>query len=372
MSTSRVGSGGFKKKNQYNQKDGDVVFRIFPPYKEILETYPDLNLPAVDVWSAYWSVHFGYKNSEGKFRPFESPLQVEWKDKVKTVKVQDPALNRLEDLKAKMAKAIEENNAPLAARYKTLVGMMGVYNIDKNWHMNVVDLQGNIGTFRIRHKAKAQLDAEIKKLEAEGVDPLSLDNGRFFVFTRIGSGNETSFKVTVYTEKVDAIVNGNTIKVDNPVVHKLTKEVLSRLSKEGENLKDLFETPTVEEVAQIVSEADIMTGKSPACDRIFDARWKAEKDARTQGGVATPLQATQSAPAAQAIPQATTAATLPPVTAAAVQAPVVAAVTLPPITSTTTTNTTASAPATQTRTTQAQAIDELSDDDFIKEMERLG
>ena len=366
MSTSRVGSGGFKKKNQYNQKDGDVVFRIFPPYKEILETYPDLNLPAVDAWSTYWSVHFGYKNSEGKFRPFESPLQVEWKDKVKTVKVQDPALNRLEDLKAKWAKAIEDKNEPLAARYKGLVGMMGVYNIDKNHHMNVIDLQGNIGTLRIRHKAKAHLEAEIKKLEAEGVDPLSLDNGRFFVFTRIGSGNETSFKVSVYTEKVDAIVNGNTIKVDNPVVHKLTKEVLARLPKEGENLNLLFKTPTAEEVAQIVNEADIMTGKSPACDRIFDARWKAEREAKA---AAAP---TQTAPATQATPQATTAATLPPVTAAAVQTPVVAAVTLPPITSTTTTNTTASAPATQTRTTQAQAIDELSDDDFIKEMERLG
>jgi hypothetical protein len=269
---SRVGGMKYKKKNHFKLKDGDQVFRILPPFSEINETFPNLGLPDNNFWSRYYSVHFGYKNTEGKLRPFNSPLVKN--SKTKMVESPDAALDRLNDFKAKLQQAREEGNGALGAKLNTLVGFKGVYSVDNNHHMNVVDLQGNIGELKIRYKAKTLLDAEIKKLEAEGTDPLSLEDGRFFVFTRSGNANETNFKVSVYTEKVDVPGFG---RMDRPVVHKVGPEILNRLKTEAFDLSTIFNKLTSEEVAEIVSTSDILSGKSPACDKYFDARWKAKR-----------------------------------------------------------------------------------------------
>ena len=262
------GKKEFKKKNHYKQQDGDMIFRILPPMG---------NLAEKGRWSSYHNVHFGYKTLEGKFRPFESPLVRD--NRTKVVSVPDAALDRLDHLKAQLAKAKDEGNAPLVAKLNTLVGNMGVYNLDNNHHLNVIDLQGNIGEFKIRHKCKMALDIEIEKLRKEGCDPLSLDNGRFFVFNRSGKGNETNFKVSVYKEKIDVAGLG---KVEKDVVHVLTPEILARLSEEAFELDDLFTRPTSEEVAQIVAESELLTGKSAACNRIFDDRWKANRESQNE------------------------------------------------------------------------------------------
>lgn len=264
IGTSLYGKKTFKKKNHYKQQDGDMVFRILPAMGKLAEK---------GRWSSWHSVHFGYKNLEGKFRPFESPLVKN--NKSKMIEVPDAAMERLDHLKAQLLKAKDEGNAPLTAKLNTLVGQKGVYNIDNNHHMNVIDLQGNIGEFKIRHKCKVALDIEIAKLNKEGCDPLSVENGRFFVFNRTGTGNETNFKVSVYKEKIEVAGHG---KVEKDVVHVLTQDVLARLDEEAFELDDLFVLPTSEEVAQIVAESELLTGKSAACNRIFDDRWKARRD----------------------------------------------------------------------------------------------
>jgi hypothetical protein len=257
------GKKQYKKKNRYKQEDGDVVFRILPQPK-------GKNAKRSGDWSKYHSVQFGYKNSEGKARPFESP-QVK-KDKV--VLVADAALDRINDLKAKLEVARSENNGPLIAKLNTLIGFKGVYSVDNNHHMNVIGLDNNIGGLKIRYKAKLALDEEIKKLRAQGIDPLSLEDGRFFVFTRTGTSNDTAFKVSVYTESLDVPGIG---KVDRQVVHKVTPEILLRLEEEGFDLDDIAPKLTAEEVAKIVATSDLLTGRSPACDEFFDARWKARR-----------------------------------------------------------------------------------------------
>lgn len=353
----------YKKKNFFQMKEGDVVLRILPPLNELKDA-PNLGaLAAKKIWSKFHSVHFGYKNMEGKLRTFESPAtKVEGKlPNGKTGKVlvpgSDPALDRIEDLKAKLETAKTVGNAPLAAKLTALVGMKGNYNIDNNHHMNVVDLQGNIGVLKIRHKAKTALDEEIKKLEGKGIDPLSVNNGRFFVFTRTGSGNETNFKVSVYVETVDHPDLG---QVDKPVVHKLTPDILSRIATEAADLDEVAVKLTTEEVAQIVATSDLLTGKSPKCDEYFDARWKAKKaatEAQEESSNECPDETETSstrnaAPTAETAPTQTTAPTTP------------AAQTLTPTPQAAATATPTPAPV----KAQGQAVEELSDADFFAQI----
>lgn len=331
----------YKKKNRFNQEDGDVIFRILPPLGDLADK---------GIWSRFHSVHFGYKNTEGKLRPFTSPLVKN--NKTREVEVRDAALDRLNDLKTKLDQAKIEGNAPLVARLNVLVGPnKAIYNIDNGHHMNVIDLQGNIGTLKIRHKAKILLDAEIKKLRDEGVDPLSLEDGRFFIFTRNGRSNETSFKVSVYTEKLDIAGVG---KVERPVVHKLTPDILARLETEASDLDTLFSKVTAEECAQIVNASDLQTGKSPACDLIFDARWKAKRGQDSQDDVQDPNEPSSNAlsgssgsiAATQTTPTVNTALTPPPAAVKTTPQPLSAATTKA-----------AAKP-------QSEAIDQMSDEDF--------
>jgi hypothetical protein len=340
------GESKFKKKNRYKLEDGDVVFRILPP--------PDYETRGDGVWSKYISVHFGYKNMEGKARPFASPLVKN--NKTKMIEVPDAALDRLNDLKAKLEKARAEKNGPLEAKLKTLVGFGGVYSVDNNHHMNVIGLDGNIGVLKLRYKAKLALDEEIARLRKENVNPLSFDDGRFFVFTRTGTNNDTAFKVSVYTEKLDIPGVG---KVEKPVVHKVTQEILNKLKTDGQRLEDIALTLTSEEVAKVVATSDLLTGKSPACDEYFDNRWKAKRAAKTetQGDDSNDgddnynsTTGTNYGPTTVATPATTTVtvnATLPPTTQPAQ---------------------TMAQPAAQTTvaSTGTKAVDEMSDDEFFK------
>jgi hypothetical protein len=96
------------------------------------------------------------------------------------------------------------------------------------------------------------------------------------VFTRTGNGNETQFKVDVYTETLN--LEGR--EVESPVSFSVNEQFKARVLTEVSDLSDLFESITPEQVKAIVDHSDLMTGKSPACDEIFDARWKAERAAK--------------------------------------------------------------------------------------------
>ena len=257
----------FKKKVYFKLKDGDQVFRILPPMGDLAEK---------GVWSRFYSVHFGYKNTEGKLRTFVSPLVRN--NKTKMIEVPDAALDRINDLKAKLEEAKASGNAPMVAKLNTLVGFKGVYSADNNHHMNVMDLNGTIGVLKIRHRAKLALDAEIKKLRSEGCDPLSVEDGRFFVFNRNGMSLDTAFKVTVHKERIDVPGVG---RVERDVISKLTPEMLQRCSTEASHLDKLFNSLTSEEVAEVVAQSDMLSGKSPAIDKYFDQRWKAKRNQET-------------------------------------------------------------------------------------------
>lgn len=323
-------SYGYVKKNYYKLKDGESVFRILPPLGDLAEE---------GKWSFFWNVHYGYKNTKGQLRAFQSPLVKNRKSKM--IEVADPALDRINALKAEFEKAKLAKNGPLIEKLDKLVGQKGQYNLDNNHYLNVVDQQGNIGVLKIRHRAKLALDATIKRLREQGVDPLSVDNGRFFVFRRSGMGLDTSFQVDVLTQKRNIPGVGDVLQ---EVIHTVDAALIGRLSKEAAQLDKLFKRPSSEEVARIVREG------ATAVDEILDsetATASAEESFDDTGDYEEPAsgatQAAASAPAVQAVPAPAPVQT---VQVAPVQTP---------------------APVTQPKTT-AQAVNEQSDADFLKSL----
>lgn len=245
---------GYTKKKYFKQKDGEVIYRILPPLGELADQ---------GRWSMFYRIHYGYKNTKGQMRVFQTSLV---KNKKKMIEVPDAAVERIEKLKAQLDLAKKNGNKDLAEKLSELVGPMGRFNLDSNHYMNVIDLNGNIGILKLRHKAKLALDEVIKRLRDKGVDPLSVNDGRFFIFRRSGKGLETTFSVDVFKEKLHVEGVG---QVEREVVHKLDDELISRLSSEAGELNKLFKKLSAEEIQSIVDTTDINTGKSTAIDALF-------------------------------------------------------------------------------------------------------
>lgn len=355
---------GFKKKNNFNTSGGDVIAQILPPWGLLKDK---------GVWNVFHSVHFGYKNTEGKFRPFESCLEEKYdkETKARTVIVPDAAYDRFKDLQAQLAKAKLEKNAAAQNVLEQLVGFGGTYNVDNNMHMNVLLLDGKAGELKIRYKMFLALKSEIDRLRKEGdeasnfqpVDPLSLEEGRFFVFHKEGKGNETSFKVTVYQETIDVPNFG---KVKRPYVSRVSPDVIARLDAEMFHLDNLFPQLTSEEVARIVDTSDLRTGKSPAIDEYIDNRRKAKQTASAGSVVPATQPAPTVTPNSITAPTGITTVTAVPLTVTAAE----------PTTVTTVTPAMALAAYKETSTVTTvqpskpvQAADEMSDEDFFKQLE---
>jgi hypothetical protein len=258
-------NGTFEKVNNWKLKDGESVFRIIPPMG---------NLADSGKWSMFYSVHFGYKNSRGKMRVFQSPLVKNRKTKM--VEQPDAALERIEKIKSELSAARAAGNKSLAAKLETLAGgQKSLYNLDSNHYVVAVDLQGNVGVLRLRHRAKMALDATIKRLMDSGVNPLDVENGRYFRFIRSGSGLDTTFQVEVLKEKINVEGLGT---VERDVVHSLTQEIVSKLmDKEGKvykpyRLDELYKRPTSAQVQRIVEEG------VTAVDDILDNGTASEED----------------------------------------------------------------------------------------------
>lgn len=340
--------GGFVKKKNFKISDGDNTFRIFP---SIGFNGKEPN----GKWAVFHRVHFGYKTSDGKMRVFESPLV---KNKEKMVTSPDAALERVETLKADLQKAIDRRDKDEAQRLTALVGgKKPIYNLDSNHYMNVINENGEIGVLKLRHKGKLVLDALKKTLESEGIKPLSADDGRFFVINRQGMGLDTTYSVKVKTRKVT--VEGRTLNED--VVHVITEDIIKRLDTEAADLETLFVKPTSEEVAQIVKESDLNTGRSKAVDRIF-----AKKENAATASQVEPEQEGEDEPTSTSAPQAQAAQ--PQTQAAPQQQAAPAQVSQPAEPTQQAAQTTIKLDAT-TAVPKQQTITEMSDDDFLKSLE---
>lgn len=264
---SRVKSG-FTQKKYFKLKDGPSTFRILPPMEELG------NKGQGKDWSQFYKVHYGYKNSAGKLRVFQSTLVVNRKSKM--VEVPDAADQRIKDLKAKLEEAKAAGNKAVVEKLGKLVsGQKPMYNVDGNHYVNAIDSQGNIGVLKLRHRAMKALQDEIVKLEKKGIDPIAAVNGREFVFERSGTGLDTSFKVSVGQEtlNIEGVGQVNRDKISN-----LSEEVIARTEKECADLSKLFKKVTPEDIERIVKASDLLTGISPVIDELFDSKGGSDGD----------------------------------------------------------------------------------------------
>ena len=252
----KIGKANYStnKRERFKIKDGDNVFRILPPMG---------NLADKGIWRVYYSVVWGYKDTSGRNRPFQDCRVRNYKTKM--IEVESDAFLKSDKLKKEndeVRKQIRDltqsgQNVPveLVDRAKELKELTLKYNIDNKHHLNVMTLDGKIGLLKLGARGFNALRATIDKLKEKGVDPLSVDNGRFFNISRSGTGLDTVYQVSVYKENVE--VNGEFYEKDK--VHQLTDAIISRLSDEAFELDRLYPAPTAEEVSRIVNgnETDV-------------------------------------------------------------------------------------------------------------------
>ncbi len=251
-------SYGRSKKKFFKLKEGESTFRILPPLGDLAED---------GKWSMYYKIHYGYKNAEGKARPFQSSLVVNRNTKM--IESPDAACERIDQFKAELdviKKTKPLNKARLEAITKLVGGPKSIYNLDNNHYLNVIDEQGNIGVLKLRHKAKNALDMTINELREKGIDPLSPYNGRFFVFHRTGLGLDTTFKVTIKKRQITVDGVG---EVEQDIIHKLDDSIIKRLGNEAAELDKLFKVATSDQIARIVAESELATGISPNIESIL-------------------------------------------------------------------------------------------------------
>lgn len=358
--------GDYVKRKYFKLKDGAQEFRILPPLG-FNGAEPD------GKWSQFYNVHYGYANSKGEMRVFQSSLVKNRKTKM--IEAGDAALDRINTIKAEVEKARAAGDTAREKKLQELAGgQKSKYNLDNNHYLNAINEQGEIGILKLRHRAKLALDAEIKLLRDKGVEPLDVETGRIFVFNRSGMGLDTTFKVATKKKRFQVQGVG---EVEQDVVHVLTDDILNRLEKEAAQLDKLFKRPTSAEVERIVKESELLTGRSRAVDEILDAKQdtaaQAEPDVEDEGpdgedeaatgGVSlnggtggTATQQTAGATAPTPSPSITT-------TQAATEMP--AATVTPAATkvATATTINVGSAPK-----TTAQAVTEQSDAEFLKSL----
>jgi hypothetical protein len=308
-----------KTQNYFKLSEGESVFRILPPIGDLADS---------GRWAVYYAVHWGYKNQNGKTRVFMSPEVYNYRNKM--VEIEDAAKERIRVLRAKHDEMKAANNVEGAKRVAALLKQ---YSLDKKWHLNVMTLDGKIGLLKIPHKSKQALDSVIKDLIAKGVDPLSVDNGRFFVFKRIGSGLDTLHQVSVYKETVEVPGFG---RMEREAVSKLDESTLKRLETEAFDLNSMYRRPSAEVVAAIV-KADAAQDLSKI-DELLGVDNSGEIESHES------LAEDESESAPPSTPTPTVAPVVTPVAAAPVATPASAPV---------------AAPATK-------AVSEMSDDEFLR------
>lgn len=270
---------GGERKEIFTIKDDDNVYRPLPPMGKLADA---------GVFSRYFRVVWGYKDSQGKLRPFISPRVQNFKTKM--VEVDCAAFNRINSLKdeldvatkaakasAKAGTAITKAQKDNLERLNDLVGRKGRFNIDSKHHMNVLSSDGKIGCLKLAGRGMTGMRALFKTLESKdkGIDPTAVENGRFLNINRQGTGLDTVYTVSELKETVD--IDGE--EYEKAIPHNLTDSIISRLSAEAFELDEIYPAPTEAEVKEIVAaqlESDEAAGL--VIDRVFGSRDAEKKE----------------------------------------------------------------------------------------------
>ena len=244
------------KKNYFSfGKDRNMfILRILPPMGQLADK---------GKWSIFHRVEFGYTGTDGRMKPFLSPRVVNFD---KMVEVESGTYLRREKIKAQYEAAKAAGNKPLEEQTNNLLRK---YNQDAKHYMNAIDLNGNVGLFKIGHRGFQALQVAIKKLNASGCEPVGINNGRFFVFSREGKNRDTIYTVEEYKQKKET-ENGIG---DFPMPHDITDVILNKLSTDAFELLEVYPSVTIEEENLILSGPE-------GVDQVFNAKKAAKLSAK--------------------------------------------------------------------------------------------
>jgi hypothetical protein len=249
---------GSKKKNNWRIGDGDNIYRILPPLGK---------LAATGGWAVFEALHWGYRGSKG-MRPFKCIQKKHFKSGMITV--QCPECDKIAEYKGLLESAEEQKASEgmskdqIKEAVKPLSDWLFSHNLDKKWYVNAMKEDGSIGRLAMPHKMYQALQQKIEKLiNEDGIDPIAVDGGVWFVLTRTGKGVQTAFSVDVqYTQET---VNGRKAKVIKPAA--LNEETLAKVAAEAYDLSDSFRKLTYDEIKRLVDSG----GDQDEVDHVFSS-----------------------------------------------------------------------------------------------------
>jgi hypothetical protein len=225
----------------FGKDKNTFILRILPPMGELADA---------GKWSVYHRVEFGHTGTDGRMKPFLSPRVVNYQG---MVEVESESHTRREKLKAQMEQAKAAGNSQLQEQCFSLLRK---YNQDAKHYMNAVDLQGNVGLFKIGHRGYQALKAAIDAVKkTDGIEPIGIETGRFFVFSRSGKGRDTVYTVQEYKRKQEMVgPDGNKIVADVSFNHALDENLISKLETDAFELNKVYPSVTAEEESRIINE----------------------------------------------------------------------------------------------------------------------
>lgn len=237
---AKYGSG----KNVFKvEKEKDNVFRILPPLGKLAKT---------GRWYQYYRIEWGYKGTDGKMRPFQDVRKVDFNTKM--VEVESAAHMRREAIKKRQEEVVKDFRVGQATKEQVdeirALGMR--YNLDAKYYVNAVALDGKIGLLKLNSTQMNMLKAEIDKLLKTGLDPLGIENGIFFNFTKsnaTGAIKDWTFSVSPYLQNQS---DGSLRRV----THTMDQNFLKRLENEAFELAGMYPELTADQVEQLVKAGD--------------------------------------------------------------------------------------------------------------------
>lgn len=233
------GKSGFVKKKRFYIEDGSNLFRLLPPFGSL-----------ADVGAiAKYHENYWLKNSNGKPFPVLS-TQIMNRDKV--IVKRDPIADAINTKKQELEtlKAAGADKALIEAFENDVKGL----NLDKAFYANVMNPAGEIGILKIKTTAWNSLKEMLKKLDAEGIDPINIgkNNGIIFDFKRY---KDESGK-TIYRTDIAMVTkkDPNTGRAVSEYQYlELDETVFARMEKEAEDLAKCFKEFTQEERVLLAS-----------------------------------------------------------------------------------------------------------------------
>lgn len=258
-------------------KDGESStsedYRIMPPVKGLRET---------GEWNKYHGTHFGFKGRNRKdatklsHRTFKC---IEDKNRKTGIIYEScPECDSISEMIAKRDAA--EAQAKKEGRTKEEIEIilapfkawLREHNVDRKYHINVMNTKGEFGVLTISHKCYLQLRARLDDLQKANIKPFDVNKGVFFTFTRTGArGNEITDTVAIAkTVTVDA--NGEeTSKTKWAPLTDVQKRQALKV------LPDLREVVTILPKESIKALVANKGGDPDVTDAIFDAAQPQEK-----------------------------------------------------------------------------------------------